>query len=581
MNPTQKSASHATRPNPRHRLIEAAAFLALVALYPLALVYENALGPVPWHPSAGLVFSALLLARLRYAPALLVGAVIAGFWIPPEPGVPARLLLDAAASVVCYGLAGEALRRWVGADLSLQRPRDASLLVLAGLGASLGVVTAKAGFLDLSGFAAPGGYVLDAANTWLRDAIGIVTVAPLVLVGKAAWLGTRQGAARTPSEYDIETVLRSRPVVPRTLEGLAQGASLALILWLNFGTEAAADLDLFELLLLPITWMALRRGVVGGCVGAAATNFGVALIVFLLGATPGDLSELQALMLSVSLVGLLLGASISAREHTASALRRARDAAEVASRAKSAFLANVSHELRTPMNSILGYTDLVLDGVDGPVNPEQRSSLERVRKHASSLLRLIDGLIDFSALETARSTLHTTPFEVREMVDEVAEAFAPDAQAKGITIDRTFSPTVPQTVYGDPDRLHQALRPLVGNAIKFTETGEVTIGVSAERGESGEARLRFSVRDTGIGIPEEKRAGIFQAFALADDSTTRAFGGIGLGLALAQRNVRLLGGELQVESEVGRGSTFHFSAPFRTRAPPADEPSTHGEAPHP
>jgi signal transduction histidine kinase len=559
----QKAAPHATRPNPRRRLLEAAGVLALVALYPLALAYEHALGPVPWHPSAGLVFSALLLARLRYAPALLVGAAAAGFWMPPGPAVPARLLVDAGASVVCYGLAGEALRRRVGADLSLRRPRDAGLLVLAGLGASLGVVTAETGFLGLSGSVAPGGYALDAVNTWLRDAIGVVTVAPLVLVGKTARLGTRQGATRTPSEQAIETVLHSPPVVPRGLEGLTQVASLALILWLNFGLEATADLDLFELLLLPITWMALRRGVVGGCVGVAATNFGVALTVFLLGAAPGDVSELQALMLAVSVVGLLLGASISAREHTAGALRRARDAAEAASRSKSAFLANVSHELRTPMNSILGYTDLVLDGVDGPVNPEQRSSLERVRKHARGLLRMIDDLIDFSGLEPGTGTVHAAPFEVCAVVDEVLAAFVADARAQGLAIDRSFSPAAPGTVYGDPGLLRQTLRHLVGNAIKFTETGEVWVGVSAERGERDEARLRFAVRDTGIGIPEEQRAGIFETFALADDSTTRPFGGIGLGLALARRNVRRLGGELRVESEVGRGTTFSFSIPSR------------------
>jgi signal transduction histidine kinase len=196
-----------------------------------------------------------------------------------------------------------------------------------------------------------------------------------------------------------------------------------------------------------------------------------------------------------------------------------------------------------------------------------------VRKHARSLLRLIDDLTDFSALEDGSSTHHLAPFEVREVVDEVVETFTPDARAKGITFDRTFSPAVPYTVYGDPDLLRRALCPLVGNAVKFTETGEATLGVSAERGEPGEARLRFSVRDTGIGIPEEKRAEIFQAFSQADDSTTRPFGGIGLGLSLARRNVLRLGGELRVESKVGRGSTFHFSAPFRTRPPAVDEPS--------
>jgi len=245
-------------------------------------------------------------------------------------------------------------------------------------------------------------------------------------------------------------------------------------------------------------------------------------------------------------------------------LAEMRDAAERANRAKSEFLANMSHEIRTPMNGVLGMTDLLLDTGLGET---QRRYAQNVRNSGEALLDIINDILDFSKIEAGKLELDAIDFDVRETTEEVAELLAGRAHAKGLELACQIDDDVPASVRGDPGRLRQVLMNLVGNAVKFTEHGEVTITVGRApsgtvRAPAGSCVLRFAVRDTGIGIGPEARRNLFNAFTQADNSTTRRFGGTGLGLVISKKLVEMMGGEIDIDSRPGAGSTFWFSVPL-------------------
>jgi signal transduction histidine kinase len=259
---------------------------------------------------------------------------------------------------------------------------------------------------------------------------------------------------------------------------------------------------------------------------------------------------------------------VALHERTIEVLEGSRAKAEEAARLKSEFLANMSHEVRTPMNGIIGMIELALDTEE---ESERREYLDTARECAHSLLRVINDVLDFSKMEAGKLAIELARFSVRDLLQEIEKSLEPAAREKGLSIVCEVSPEVPAVVIGDSVRLRQVLVNLVGNAIKFTLRGQVAINVHLDSTTGPGCQLRFSVADTGIGIPKDQRERIFQPFIQADGSTTRRYGGTGLGLAITSQLVELMGGRVWLESEVGRGSTFHFT--IAVELVPASVPS--------
>ena len=288
-----------------------------------------------------------------------------------------------------------------------------------------------------------------------------------------------------------------------------------------------------------------------------AQSVGVLRVRFVKSPTPELREEIEAI---VSMIGLVVLQE--------SAQRQAHKLAQ----AKSEFLAKMSHEIRTPLNGVIATADLM---AATQLNDEQHELLDTLRLSAKTLLGIINDILDFSKIEAGRMVLETLPFTPTVLVEEVVSIMAPAAHSKGLTVRTELSSSLPHSVAGDPLRLRQILLNFVGNAIKFTARGEVVIrAMRLKKGEGQSAWLRFEVQDTGVGIPPEKQAGIFDAFTQADSSVTRQYGGTGLGLAICKRLVELMGGQIGVYSQPGQGSCFWFEVPLPVIQENAPEETT-------
>jgi PAS domain S-box-containing protein len=643
-------------------------------------------GVSAWYPPVGLELALFIGFGLSYAPLMFVAGVVATILNYRQSPHTLAFWAVNVAVVSGYSATAAILRRILRSESPFQRLSDVFRYLCVAMGGAVCVAAVGAFTLTWDGSIRTADYPKAALNWCVGDSVALVCLTPFLLFHLMPWLHKRAELYAHPSQRaHAAPPLRVRSTRARgTAETLAQAGSIALALFIVFGSNLAQSYELFYLFFLPIIWIAVRRGMEGATGAVLALNLGSMLMLRIYPEDLHRLGMLQFLMLIVSLTGLCLGTlitereqseqelrvsearlqamvgaideivfefdgygifrnvwtsseaalaqpkekllgtsigeflgaevaqpftetfrrvmstghgesveysisiqsqlrwflarvspvrsrdgvsrtvcmtsrDITARKQAEDDLRRAKEAAEAASQAKSEFLANISHEFRTPMNGIIGMTDLVLDT---EVNAEQREYLAMVKTSADSLLGLLSDILDFSKVEAGKLEIVQEEFALAPSLAETLQLMRFRAQQKSVALSWQVDPAVPEKIIGDPLRLRQVLVNLVGNAVKFTQRGEISVRVDTLEQPPGSAVLHFRVKDTGIGIPKEKQAMIFDAFTQADSSTTRQYGGTGLGLAITTRLVGLMHGKIWLESEWGQGSTFHFTATF-------------------
>ena len=553
-----------------HRAAISAAFLiAFLLLNRPEVIVLSQLGTVVWYPAAGLSIALLLGVSPWYG--LLVGLAnsLAGNLIYGQTFLSYGETVGALAMGGSYAAAAYLLRDVFQIDLSLSRRKDVVKYVATTTFAC--VVSTLCGVICLAAdHSIPWSAFWKACLLWfLGDQIGLLGVAPFLLIHVFPWIRSQ-----------VSTVTRGGPRLNferwnpwLVLEGMAQLSTMLICLWLMFSPRFSTVRPLY-VAFVPVIWIAMRQGIRRVVSSLLALNFGAVLALHLVPAQPQLFTQTRLLMFVLSAVGLIVGSAVTEQDCIArelldrtsdllsanSQLSEAKCKAEEASRIKSQFLANMSHEIRTPINGILGMAEVVLDT---DLTKEQREYLGIVKSSGDFLLGIVNDVLDFSRVESARLQLYEVEFDLRDLIGETLRGLSLRSHEKGLELAYQVDQQIPDRVAGDAGRLRQILINLVGNAIKFTERGGVIVQVRPHALVDSNLELEFAVSDTGIGIPEEKHALIFEPFAQADSSTTRNYGGTGLGLSISTRLAGLMGGRVWMESVEGKGSTFLFSAQLR------------------
>jgi PAS domain S-box-containing protein len=638
-----------------------------------------------WYPPSGLLLAVLMGLEFGYVLPLYIASVACSIINYHQSPFTDEFWAEITVIFFGYWVASRGMRRYLDRRMPFRTVRDVIIFLTFALSAAGFVAACGSYALVLMADVPRSEYATAALNWWIGDSVALVCFSPFLLIHVMPWIRryTRVELPETPNDMPSSGGAIEAPG-RLLLENAAQGASVALSLFVVFRWELLANAELYYLLFLPIVWIAVRHGLRGATIAILLLNAGAMVNIFFYPESLHKLAMLQVLMLIVSLTGLSLGTLVSEREESQWSLRenharmealvasvnevvfefdadgtyrniwtddestlviprrqmlgkklsevvdrdiakllldatrqvlntgrgetieyrfpmrgedrwyisrinpvrigsagwktvcmtavditehkrkeaelkKAKDSAEAASHAKSEFLANISHEFRTPMNGIIGMTELVLDG---PVNDEQREYLELVKTSSDSLLQILNDVLDLSKVEAGKLDLDPYEFPLADKLDESLKPMKFRASQKHVALHWSIAPGVPEIVNGDPLRLRQILLNLVGNAIKFTDNGIVSVNVDVDEDRPGEVLLHFRVADTGIGIAKEKQALVFEAFTQADSSTTRRYGGTGLGLTITSRLVAMMGGKIWLESELGQGTTFHFTALF-------------------
>jgi signal transduction histidine kinase len=494
-------------------------------------------------PGSGIALAALLLGGRSLWPAIAVGAFITNAWA----GAPIVAAAAIAAGNTLEAVIGASLlQKLPGFSAALLRVRDmVALILVAAIGSTVVAATVGAWSLRLSGVAAPDAFWQTWSAWWLGDAIGVLSVGTLILAW-AQW----------------------KPRLPRAIrmgESLALGAAIVIASFVVFGlgqTPAGATRGREYMLFPPLIWAALRFGLKGGI-----TSTIVVMIVAIVETSAGrgpfvrdalheSLTSLQAFMGILGATVALLGASISERRRAAKELRTAREVAEAANRAKANFLGVVSHELRTPLNAITGYVDLLSLELDGPLNPKQRHSLDRIVHSQQHLLALIEDVLSFAQTEAGRLSFSLQPVQVASTLDSVKSIVAAEAARKQISL-RVAECDPEVKVKADADKLRQVLLNLITNAMKFTSAGgEIAVAALPDHHS-----VRIAVQDSGIGISPEHIDKVFDPFFQVDQGGTRRYPGVGLGLSIVRDAVIAMGGQVGIESKLGQGTIAYITLP--------------------